>query len=191
MTNDICSCGDTLGDVDPRCPVHFPSRAYSKSVEKIQASPAYRAGQASRQQEIDQLTNRVNGLDERLGALMQELDASKRESSDRFVENRRLQATLDTLTQELEAERAENAKFTDSFNAVVDAWKQAARETETQLGEAEQARDRLQAVLNQFLCVQGTIIPVLNDEYVEVSWIRQAASEALKGVADPPAQESA
>jgi hypothetical protein len=23
----ICSCGDTLGDIDPRCPVHFPSKA--------------------------------------------------------------------------------------------------------------------------------------------------------------------
>lgn len=23
----ICTCGDTLGDIDPRCGVHFPSRA--------------------------------------------------------------------------------------------------------------------------------------------------------------------
>ena len=22
----VCTCGDTLGDVDPRCPAHFPSR---------------------------------------------------------------------------------------------------------------------------------------------------------------------
>ena len=21
----VCSCGDTLGDIDPRCPAHFPS----------------------------------------------------------------------------------------------------------------------------------------------------------------------
>ncbi len=29
--NAICSCGDTLGDVDPRCPVHFPSRASNRA----------------------------------------------------------------------------------------------------------------------------------------------------------------
>ena len=26
----VCTCGDTLGDVDPRCPAHFPSRAYGR-----------------------------------------------------------------------------------------------------------------------------------------------------------------
>lgn len=25
--NPVCTCGDTLGDVDPECPAHFPSRS--------------------------------------------------------------------------------------------------------------------------------------------------------------------
>jgi hypothetical protein len=36
---DICSCGDTLGDVDPRCPVHFPSRARKKEPTPARPCP--------------------------------------------------------------------------------------------------------------------------------------------------------
>lgn len=27
MSNAICTCGDTLGEIDPECPAHFPSRS--------------------------------------------------------------------------------------------------------------------------------------------------------------------
>lgn len=33
MTRQICSCGDTLGAVDPYCPVHFPSQPPTAHVD--------------------------------------------------------------------------------------------------------------------------------------------------------------
>ncbi len=32
----ICSCGDTLGDVDPRCAVHFPPHVVPVSRHEVE-----------------------------------------------------------------------------------------------------------------------------------------------------------
>jgi hypothetical protein len=51
MSKPICTCGDTLPDIDPRCAVHFPGRALPEPIDlpPIKLEPRF---DATKRQEL-------------------------------------------------------------------------------------------------------------------------------------------